>query len=50
MGYHTTHEPMSQVLMQPTETDLKKWLRGKFDPMVDANPRLQGGIRKAEGT
>ena len=46
MGYHTTHEPMSQVLMQPTETDLKKWMRGKFDPMVAANSALQEAYAK----
>ena len=49
MGYHTIHQPMSQVLMQPTETDLKKWLRGKFDPMVEANPRLQEAYAKPRG-
>ena len=49
IGYYTEHEPRSQVLMQPTETDLKKWLAGKFDPMVEANPKLQNTYAKPRG-
>ena len=49
MGFHTSHEPMSQVFMQPTETDLKKWLRGKFDPMVAANPKLRNTYATPRG-
>lgn len=40
LGYYTDEKPMSQMFMQPTETDMKKWLSTKFDPMLDANPRL----------
>ena len=49
IGFYTDHEPRSQVFMQPTETDLKKWLAGKFDPMVDANPNLQNTYAKPRG-
>ena len=41
LGYYTDEKPMSQMFMQPTETDMKKWLSTKFDPMLDANPRLK---------
>ena len=41
LGYFTDERPMSQMFMQPTETDMKKWLTTKFDPMLDANPRLK---------
>ena len=40
LGYYTDEKPMSQMFMQPTETDMKKWLSTKFDPMLEANPRL----------
>ena len=49
LGYFTEHEPMSQILMQPTMTDSKKWLETKFDPMVAANPRLQEIYAKPRG-
>ena len=40
LGYFTDEKPLSQMFMQPTETDMKKWLATKFEPMLDANPRL----------
>ena len=49
IGFYTDHEPRSQIFMQPTETDLKKWLAGKFDPMVDANPKLKATYAKPRG-
>ena len=49
MGYHTAHEPMSQVLMQPTQTDMKKFVEGKLEPMVVANPVLQNTYAKPRG-
>lgn len=49
LGFFTEHQPMSQILMQPTQTDMKKWLEGKFDPMVAANPRLQKLYAKPRG-
>lgn len=49
LGYFTEHEPMSQIMMQPTQPDLRKWLEGKFDPMVAANPILQKTYAKPRG-
>lgn len=49
LGFFTEHEPMSQILMQPTQPDLRKWLSGKFDPMIDANPKLQKVYAKPRG-
>ena len=36
-GYHIAVRPASQMMMQPSETDLLMWLNTKFQPMVDAN-------------
>lgn len=41
LGYFTDHEPMSQMLMMPTQTDMDKFLTTKFNPLLDANPRLR---------
>ena len=49
LGYFTDHQPRSQILMQPTQTDMKKWLETKFDPMVSANGRLQSLYAKPRG-
>ena len=49
LGFFTEHEPMSQVVMQPTKSDMRKWLEGKFDPMVAANPILQNTYAKPRG-
>ena len=35
--------------MQPTVTDLKKWLAGKFQPMLDSNIELQNTYAKPRG-
>lgn len=40
-GYHIAVRPASQMMMQPSETDLLVWLNTKFQPMVDANRALQ---------
>ena len=49
MGFYTGHKPMSQILMQPTQTDMKKWLESKFEPMVRANSDLQDLYAKPRG-
>ena len=49
MGYHTVHEPSSQILMQPSQSDLKKFLEGKFDPMVAGNALLEKSYAKPRG-
>lgn len=45
-GYAIAHEPRSQMMMQPSQGDLTTWLETKFNPMVDANPVLQGLLAK----
>ena len=40
LGYFTDEKPMSQMFMQPTETDMDKWLSTKFNRMLQANQRL----------
>lgn len=46
-AYHIAMRPMSQMMMQPTETDLKVWLNAKFDPMIEANPAIARLLPKA---
>lgn len=48
-GYHIAVRPMSQMMMQPSETDLHVWLATKFQPMVDANRMLQSRLAKPRG-
>ncbi|MEH6833998.1 phage terminase large subunit family protein [Falsihalocynthiibacter arcticus] len=40
-GYRIEHDPVSQMMMQPSEGDLQTWLQTKFNPLVDANPELE---------
>ena len=52
-AYHIAMRPSSQMMMQPSEADLKMWLSAKFQPLVDANPVLSQVIarpRSREGT
>ena len=42
-AYHIAMRPSSQMMMQPSEADLKMWLSAKFQPLVDANPVLSPG-------
>lgn len=48
-GYHIAVRPASQLMMQPSETDLLMWLNTKFQPMVDANRALQERLAKPRG-
>lgn len=48
-GYHIAMRPASQMMMQPSETDLHMWLNTKFQPMVDSNPVLASRIAKPRG-
>ena len=41
MGYYSHHKPMSQIYMQPTESDTKNFLNTKWAPAMDANPVLR---------
>ncbi|MDT0510483.1 MULTISPECIES: phage terminase large subunit family protein [unclassified Halomonas] len=45
-GYGIAHEPRSQMMMQPSQGDLMTWLETKFNPMVAANPVLEGLLAK----
>lgn len=49
MGYFIAHDPSSQIMMQPSEGDLKTWLETKFNPMVDTNEVLKDRIAKPRG-
>ncbi|MCF6766474.1 phage terminase large subunit family protein [Thiotrichales bacterium 19S3-7] len=49
IGYHIHHDPCSQMMMQPTQGDLKTWLETKFNPMIDYTPELQATIAKPRG-
>lgn len=48
-GYHIAMRPASQMMMQPSETDLHMWLNTKFQPMVDTNPVLASRLAKPRG-
>lgn len=39
-AYFIAQRPSSQMMMQPSQGDLKTWLETKFTPMVEANPVL----------
>jgi phage terminase large subunit GpA-like protein len=46
MGYYIAHNPVSQMMMQPSQGDLHTWLETKFNPMVDSNESLKHVIAK----
>ena len=46
IGYCIEHNPQSQIMMQPTQTDISVWLETKFRPMVDASPYLNKLVAK----
>ena len=48
-GYFIDQRPRSQMMMQPSQGDLKTWLETKFNPMVAANPALQNKLAKPRG-
>jgi phage terminase large subunit GpA-like protein len=43
-GYRIAHDPVSQIMAQPSLVDLKTWLRTKFDPLIDANDVLKSTV------
>ena len=43
-AYKIVHDPVSQLMMQPSEGDLLTWLSTKFNPLVEANAELQERI------
>lgn len=46
MGYYIHHNPVSQMMMQPSQGDLHTWLETKFNPMVDSSEALKEVIAK----
>lgn len=48
-AYRIAENPMSQIMMQPSQGDLHTWLETKFNPMVEANASLQDRIAKPRG-
>jgi len=48
-GYHITMRPVSQMMMQPSQSDLQVWMNSKFNPMVDANPTIRDRLAKPRG-
>ncbi|MBK2259000.1 phage terminase large subunit family protein [Francisella philomiragia] len=49
IGYYIEHKPESQIMMQPSESDLKTWLETKFNPMVDYSKSVQEKLAKPRG-
>ena len=48
-GYHIKVRPLSQMMMQPSQTDLQVWMNTKFTPMVDSNPTIRDTMAKPRG-
>lgn len=46
LGYIIDNAPGPSMLVQPTETDIKKNSKMRFDPMVDATPRLKEKVSR----
>ncbi|WP_116963077.1 phage terminase large subunit family protein [Fastidiosibacter lacustris] len=49
LGYYIQHQPESQIVMQPSESDVKTWLETKFNPMVDNCPSIRDCLAKPRG-
>lgn len=49
IGYYIAHEPQSQIMMQPTEGDLKTWLETKFNPMSDYSRAIKDTLAQPRG-
>ncbi|MCF6777550.1 phage terminase large subunit family protein [Thiotrichales bacterium 19X7-9] len=46
LGYYIQHQPESQIMMHPSESDVKTWLETKFNPMVDHCPSISDCLAK----
>jgi phage terminase large subunit GpA-like protein len=46
VGYFVAHEPRSQILVQPSEGDVKTFVETKLRPMLDANPIISSKMAK----
>ncbi len=49
LGYYIQHQPASQMMMQPSETDTKIWLNTKFYPMVRNSKEIERCLAKPRG-
>jgi phage terminase large subunit GpA-like protein len=45
-AFRIAENPMSQIMMQPSQGDLHVWLETKFNPMVEANSALHNRLAK----
>lgn len=48
-GFAIDVRPRSQMMMQPSQGDAQTWLETKFNPMIEASPRLVRRIAKPRG-
>ena len=48
-AYWIAQDPFPQMMMQPSQSDLKKWMASKFDRMVDHSDVLKNLIAKPRG-
>ncbi|WP_408906005.1 phage terminase large subunit family protein [Nguyenibacter vanlangensis] len=48
-GYAIAQRPRSQMMMQPSQGDLKTWLETKFNPLVEASETISRLIAKPRG-
>lgn len=48
-GYHMVIRPVSQMMMQPSETDLQVWMNTKFTPLVESTPAIRSRLAKPRG-
>lgn len=48
-GYHIAAEPASQMMMQPSQDDLRTWLETKFNPMAEECESISGVLAKPRG-
>lgn len=48
-AYRIEHNPSNQMMMQPSQGDMKTWLETKFNPLVEANADLAKLIAPPRG-
>jgi len=48
-AYRIVQNPVSQIMMQPSQGDLHTWLETKFNPLVESNAEMQALIAKPRG-
>jgi len=48
-AYHIAMRPLSQMMMQPSQTDLQVWLNTKFLPLIESSPGIRDRLAKPRG-